>query len=68
MTGEDAAELWRTFRATGDEYYLDLLVKYNEEDIINLKPLADFAVKGLWDRIRTTSPKEPLKNKIEHKP
>ena len=52
VTGEDAAELWRTFRATGDRYYLDLLIKYNEEDIINLKPIADFTVKELWKRIR----------------
>ncbi|MBU0535730.1 MAG: ribonuclease H-like domain-containing protein [Nanoarchaeota archaeon] len=52
VTGEDAAELWRTFKATGDDYYLDLLIKYNEEDIINLKPIADFAVKELWNKIR----------------
>ena len=53
VTGEDAAELWRTFRATGDDYYLDLLVKYNEEDIINLKPIADHAVRELWKSIRS---------------
>ncbi|PIN86312.1 exonuclease [Candidatus Woesearchaeota archaeon CG10_big_fil_rev_8_21_14_0_10_44_13] len=52
VTGEDAAKLWRVFRATGDEYYLNLLLKYNEEDIINLKTIADFAVKGLWRKTR----------------
>lgn len=52
VTGEDAAELWRVFKATGDEYYLNLLIKYNEEDIINLKTIADFAVKELWKRTR----------------
>jgi len=46
--GEDAAKLWRVFKATGDEYYLNLLIKYNEEDIINLKTIADYAVKKLW--------------------
>ncbi|MFC1753418.1 ribonuclease H-like domain-containing protein [Thermoproteota archaeon] len=52
VTGEDAAELWRTYKATGDEYYLDLLIKYNEEDIINLKPITEFAVKELWGKLR----------------
>jgi len=51
VTGADAAKLWDIFIATGDEYYLDLLIKYNEEDIINLKPIADFAVKELWEKI-----------------
>ncbi|MBD3313373.1 hypothetical protein GF345_02940 [Candidatus Woesearchaeota archaeon] len=55
VTGEDAANLWRVFKATGDDYYLDLLIKYNEEDIINLKPIADFAARGLWKRIRGNS-------------
>ena len=40
--GGDAVTLWRMFRATGDEHYLKLLVEYNEEDIINLKTIADF--------------------------
>ncbi|MFO8015974.1 MAG: ribonuclease H-like domain-containing protein [Candidatus Woesearchaeota archaeon] len=52
VTGEDAAELWRVFRATGDEYYLDLLIKYNEEDIINLKAIAEHSVKELWRGMR----------------
>ncbi len=42
MNGGDAAELWRMYKGSGDRYYLDLLVEYNEEDIINLKQLADY--------------------------
>ncbi len=43
VKGSDAIYLWNMYKATGKEHYLELLVKYNEEDIINLKPLADFA-------------------------
>ena len=41
MYGGDAIKLWRTYLATGDEYYLKLLIEYNEEDIINLKQIAN---------------------------
>jgi uncharacterized protein len=47
FNGGDALTLWKMYRATGDPYYLELLVEYNEEDIINLKKIADFAVKKL---------------------
>ncbi|MBI2134132.1 ribonuclease H-like domain-containing protein [Candidatus Woesearchaeota archaeon] len=50
MNGGDAAELWRLYKATGDRYYLDLLVEYNEEDVINLRQLADFAYSKLKER------------------
>lgn len=40
----DPFTLWRMFRATGDDYYLQLLVKYNEEDVINLKRIAEEVV------------------------
>ncbi|PIN80646.1 exonuclease [Candidatus Woesearchaeota archaeon CG10_big_fil_rev_8_21_14_0_10_34_8] len=42
VNGADAVYLWQQYRATGNEKYINLLVQYNEEDIINLKPLADF--------------------------
>ncbi|HIH92356.1 TPA: exonuclease [Candidatus Woesearchaeota archaeon] len=41
LHGGDAALLWRMFRGSGDEHYLKLLVEYNEEDVINLKKIAD---------------------------
>jgi len=44
MYGGDAVRLWRMYRAGGDEYYLRLLVEYNEEDVINLKTIADSVI------------------------
>ena len=41
MYGGDAAQLYRMWRGSGDEYYLRLLVEYNEEDVINLKQIAE---------------------------
>jgi len=41
MYNGDPFTLWRMYRATGDDYYLNLLVEYNEEDVINLKIIAD---------------------------
>jgi len=45
LYGGDAISLYRMFRATGDRYYLDLLIEYNEDDCINLKKIADEAVE-----------------------
>jgi len=38
------------YRVTGDDYYLKLLVEYNEDDIINLKTIADYCVKKLKNK------------------
>jgi len=51
VTGEDAVLLWHKYRATGNKKYLDLLVQYNEEDILNLKPLAEQMIPRLWKEI-----------------
>lgn len=48
----DIAFLWRRWWMTGDRKYIDLLVKYNEEDIVNLKPIAEYAVNKLWKTLR----------------
>jgi uncharacterized protein YprB with RNaseH-like and TPR domain len=48
--GGDALTLWRMYRATGDEYYLNLLVEYNEYDIINLKIVAEHCVKKMKEK------------------
>jgi len=45
--GGDALTLWRMFKATGNDHYLNLLVEYNEEDTINLKTIADYCVNRL---------------------
>ena len=47
MYGGDAAQLYRMWRGSGDEYYLRLLVEYNEEDVINLKKIAGHVYKEL---------------------
>ncbi|MFA6888451.1 MAG: ribonuclease H-like domain-containing protein [Candidatus Woesearchaeota archaeon] len=51
IKGSDAVYLWNMYKATGKENYLELLVKYNEEDIVNLKPLAEFAYKEMKNKI-----------------
>ena len=48
--GGDALTLWRMYKATGDDYYLKLLVEYNEEDIVNLKKIADYCVEKLKNK------------------
>jgi len=47
LYGGDALALWRIYKNTGDEYYLNLLIEYNEEDIINLKRIASVVVDTL---------------------
>ncbi|MBW3015427.1 ribonuclease H-like domain-containing protein [Candidatus Woesearchaeota archaeon] len=42
-------DLWRAYHASGDKEYLDLLVQYNEEDIMNLKPLMEYCYKKMKD-------------------
>lgn len=49
--GGDALTLWKMYRATGDDYYLNLLVEYNEYDIINLKAVAEHCVKKLKENL-----------------
>ena len=39
------------YKATGDEHYLNLLVEYNEFDIINLKTVAEHCVKKLKENL-----------------
>ena len=50
--GGDALTLWKMYRATGDDYYLKLLIEYNEEDIVNLKKVADYCVEKLRRQLR----------------
>jgi hypothetical protein len=49
--GDDACWLWHKFKETQEMKYLDILIRYNEEDIVNLKPIAEHAVKELWKKI-----------------
>jgi uncharacterized protein len=50
VSGSDAVYLWNQYRATGNEKYLNILIQYNEEDIINLKPLAEFVYKEMKNK------------------
>lgn len=52
VSGEDAVYLWQQWRSTGDRDYLNKLVWYNEEDILNLPPLAEKVIPRLWRRTR----------------
>jgi len=47
LSGEDAVRLWWEYQA-GDERALDLLLRYNAADVVNLETLADYAYRRLW--------------------
>ena len=51
LYGGDALTLWKMYRATHDDYYLNLLVEYNEYDVINLKIVAEHCVKKLTEKL-----------------
>jgi uncharacterized protein YprB with RNaseH-like and TPR domain len=50
MSGEEAVHLWHDYIATGNTGSLDLLVEYNTEDIVNLKPIAGFVFSEMKKR------------------
>jgi len=47
MHGSDAIYLWNMFKSTGNRDYLQKLIMYNEEDIINLKKISEIVTKKL---------------------
>lgn len=55
MSGGDAVTLWRMYKGSGDDHYLNLLVEYNEEDIINLKKIADICTKRMENQLLNTN-------------
>jgi len=52
FSGGDALTLWKMYRATGNDFYLKLLVEYNEEDIINLKKLAEHCISKIKEQFK----------------
>ncbi|MFT4343422.1 MAG: ribonuclease H-like domain-containing protein [Candidatus Woesearchaeota archaeon] len=40
LCGGDPYTLWRMFKGSGDRYYLNLFVEYNQEDVLNLETIA----------------------------
>ena len=54
LYGGDPLKLWKMYKGSGDKYYLHLLVDYNEEDVINLKKITEYAVEKLkQDSLKT---------------
>ena len=51
LAGEDAVHLWNDYVKNGNKESLNLLVEYNTEDIINLKPLAGFVFDSMKKRM-----------------
>ncbi|MBI5390342.1 ribonuclease H-like domain-containing protein [Candidatus Woesearchaeota archaeon] len=51
VKGGDPRLLWKTFLATGDQHYLDLLLAYNEEDVMNLKRIAEKVYHTLKEKL-----------------
>lgn len=41
LTGRDAPVLWQRYKKRGDKEALDLLMRYNMEDVINLTLLEE---------------------------
>jgi len=50
MSGEDAVRLWWLWNREGNRNALKLLLKYNMEDVINLKDLAEVLVRRMTER------------------
>ncbi len=52
MKGEDAITLWYLWKSTRKDVYLEKLIAYNTEDIVNLEPIAEHAIPKLWHNIK----------------
>tara|TARA_Y100000310_G_scaffold89923_1_gene87104 strand:- start:61533 stop:62270 length:738 start_codon:yes stop_codon:yes gene_type:complete len=46
-------DLWKTFHASGDREYLDLLLEYNGEDCYNLKLVMGYVYKELSEDLKS---------------
>tara|TARA_Y100000310_G_C20699423_1_gene828327 strand:- start:6162 stop:6905 length:744 start_codon:yes stop_codon:yes gene_type:complete len=47
LYGGDALRLWKMYKTTGDDHYLNLLLEYNEEDIVNLEKILGIVISRL---------------------
>lgn len=50
VCGADAIFLWKRYISQDDRDALKLLLSYNESDVVNLKPLADFIFSSMKSR------------------
>lgn len=55
LSGREAVQLWQAYRL-GHDSALETLLRYNREDIVNLKPLAGLAYKRLRERTLALRP------------
>ncbi len=62
----DVLKLYKMYTATGDDYYLNLLVEYNEEDVINLKFIAEKIVSMLSSQTLSTFYQPLIFQEAEH--
>ena len=53
MTGFDAVRLWKQYER-GDREALDILVKYNKEDIVNLKTIIELTYPKMVEKAQKT--------------
>jgi uncharacterized protein len=51
VTGEQAVYLWHLWHRKGNQNALNLLTRYNAEDVRNLEPLADIVYKIMEERM-----------------
>ncbi|MCS7252441.1 MAG: ribonuclease H-like domain-containing protein [Armatimonadota bacterium] len=51
LSGWDAVRLWNSYERYNDGYALELLIKYNRADTVNLKPLMEFAYSEMALRL-----------------
>jgi len=47
LNGFHAVVLWKRYKTTGNEEYLDTLLAYNIEDVLNLEYLLNYAYNGI---------------------
>jgi len=50
ITGLDAVLLWQRYVNSGDKQALEILLRYNREDVVNLKALREKLEEIIWDR------------------
>ena len=54
VSGMDALHLWDLYLASGEQSYLDTLLRYNEEDIVNLAVVAKKLVHQATQELQAT--------------
>jgi uncharacterized protein YprB with RNaseH-like and TPR domain len=53
VSGADAVLLWNQYKRHNDEQALNTLIKYNEEDVMNMRQLAELVFDGMSKNLKT---------------